>query len=523
MVSNFIANNGKFYPSMIPDNSPAGQITRLINTSANPYPVPAPTAQNELLYIIETVAARKTFSLDQHTPASWTAAYTAKGVVAWNNGGVIKYLVYGQKQINDNTYCGFVAAYNPVADSWAWDMILTDQTPSATINGICELNPAVNGQPVNNANFIIVGNFSSIASTTPIVGSLSGVVKWNSAGILQANFSKPDGTYLVEKIIDGVCSPPTGYTGDCEFVIYGSPLLINDGINPAVDYHNIAFWDKTANVYKTIGGNAADGVDAPVLCAAFQLSYAAPAARLFVGGVFTEATLQGGVEQDTKGIFCCTFTGTSPDAGVNVYLASVQPLQQKAPLPIAVNTIRNAYDPTDGVSIAGEFTSSQGVQNSLLLDNALAAQSIDSQSQPDIINLLVNKGATTDYILSGNSTPNTIYATEGGESASFGGPIIVPVQNNGITWNFAQITGGTTIAYVVVSNNNLFTGKYDAGNEMVLDFSAANLVYADDTNEHTALSAKLLQRYASLTLIGDQANNQWNLMSQVGPITYTDA
>ena len=483
----------KILPQFLPTNAPSASTIRITTTGSAV--IPAPTIQNESLYVIDTAGINSTFTYNQiGIPAGYKNQGSPVPYVNPNDNTKIGYMMYAWKFDGDSppTYRYAVLSWlNPQA-GWT-ELFTTDQ--NRVINIISNVNPHYTdgGKPELADTFLIAGNFTQLGA----VACASGYATYN-----------PQNGTITPYAIGTPLPDPT----ELPYILTPIPAPFGGGFigafrNPA-NYNRIARLQGGA--WSAIAPNT--GMAATDKFGIEVITFDEPNGVLFVGGSFSSFNINGVAAPDSAGIVCIAWDNGTNDWRTNVPLPTIQPLYPYNSS-ISVQDIRLAYDPTQGFFVIGAFQNATAT-------NGFFCKTIGSPVLPiSVPATLVNLSGMAVIGIDQNNWVGTDYQRCFGIDA--GGAVIEFGQGSNCGWNWYW---NAPIATLPLSYwADICWGSFQAGVETTLDFTAANLRYCKSNGvSGLATSVVLTSSYASIFLIGDAEAQPpvWDMVSYTGLLTY---
>lgn len=483
----------KILPQFLPSNAPTASTIRI--TTAGATNIPAPTIQNESLYVIDTAGIDATFTYNSQSIPDGTRNYTSLvPIVNTGDNTKISYLVANWKFVSDSpeTFAYEVSRWNNPSGGWG-GLFQTDD--NKTISCICNVNPHFTdgGKPTPADTFLIVGNFAT----------LGGVACPNGYAVFD-----PVANTITPYVITTAMPDPT----DFPYVMIPLPAVVGGGFiaafrNPA-NYNRIA--RLQGGIWSAIAPNT--GMDATDKNNILTLCFDEPNGILYIGGYFVSFNVNGVAAPNSAGIVALGYNGGTNDWRTNVPLPNIQPLYAYSSN-CGVESITLAYDPTDGIFVIGTFQNATAT-------SAFFSPSIASQIVPlDVPKQLIN---LTGMFLIGIDKNNWVGATEqrcfgvdaGGAVIEFGSGCVA-----GFTWFWNAPIAEEPLSYFAT----IGFGSYQIGTETTLNFTDANLRYCKTNGvSGLATSVVLTSNFASLFVIGDPASSPpvWDMVSNTGLLTF---
>lgn len=532
----------KVLPKYLPDNAPATSVIRI--TDANPVTVPAPTVQNEALTVIDVAGELETFSINPL--ATPPADLTILGVIPYTTPlGELDYIVWGFEPAGGvGQQRGVMYIYSPndaVPANGVWTKrFITDIGVPQRIITVCYYNYATTiseGAIPPNGEYAIYGDFASISDADGAnVVVATQLASWDSGADVATALPLAAGVGFTAPAPQGMIAIPTALSATSKLIFYSSFQIVYN----ATTYQNICIYSIAAGgTIISIGSNANDGQSpAGAGTAIFTCNFDYDN-RLLVGGNFAAFQIGGAVPAgfSTQGIALLTFSAVQPYFDTLVATFVFQTLT-------SVLTIRNVYNGQAGVSndivVCGDFIvdlGGTGTATDIFVGRRLyapaqyfaipLAQSTTVAYEPYAA-LVINQGA---YI-AGNDLAVKNAFTYGIDNAFISGWDSVGGTFDSMFFNwygkginavpprplsfivFQKAAGAGTVAY---------SGSYQAAQQTTITFgggATARYIKASGAVGN-ATQAIIAQQYASFSLIGDLANNIWDVIGEYGTIAFS--
>lgn len=483
----------KVLPQFLPTNAPSASTIRI--TNAGSAIIPAPTIQNESLYVIDTAGINSTFTYNQiGIPAGYTNQGSPVPYVNPNDNTKIGYMMYANKFVSDNppTFAYAVLSWlNPTA---GWTELFTTDN-NHTINVIANVVPHYTdgGKPELADTFLIAGNFTTLGG----VACATGYATYN-----------PQNATITPYAIGTPLPDPT----DIPYLLTPLPAPFGGGWigafkNPA-NYNRIARLQGGA--WSAIAPNT--GMAATDKFGIEVITFDEPNGILFIGGSFSSFDVNGVVAPNSAGIVALAWDNGNTDWRTNVPLPTIQPLYPFNSS-LVVEDIRLSYDPNGGFFVIGSFEQATATNCFFCkgIGNAILPIAIPST----LINLSGNSIIGIDQNnFVGKNYQKCFGVDDGGEIIEFGSGAIT-----GWNWYWDAPIATKPLSYW----GDVGWGSYQAGVQTTLDFGAANLRYCKSNGvSGLATSVVLTSSYASIFLIGDAEAQPpvWDMVSYTGILTY---
>ena len=192
----------KILPRYLPDEAVGANGTiRIVPTTILPLEIPPPTVANQTLTVINNDPTRGSIVVDTNAPypvpsqaspnTYFTAINTTPIKIANDNTGYLVYGVQQDKSVSPNVFTGVVYLYNPVLDTYS---LLISSLGLAGVEGgagfigcIAPLVPQTTGEPLDNASFVMVGNFSQITLYNTATGAVISTTNINQVVVFNSN------------------------------------------------------------------------------------------------------------------------------------------------------------------------------------------------------------------------------------------------------------------------------------------------------------------------------------------------
>jgi hypothetical protein len=503
-------------------------------------PLSAPTVQDEALTVIIS-SGGPTFSVNILPIAMNAPDFpTFNGALPYEtDAGETGYFVYGSNENAGNTI-GYVWTYVPNLGTPPGVWTLIKQTNAdASILGGCQLSPttANGGIPQTNGVYVFCGSFTQVSNPdgSNVLLTPSGLVKYNlGTGVWSALPVPMNAPFLNAS---SVPQPPAEVWGiPYDLIATVGSFLIGFPV-PVTQiggsFGNLMIYDGSGTL-KTLGPNAGDGIinNGNVSCAFDALN------RLWVGGNFASITLNGTVATD-YGIVCLT-DGTGAFDIINTLNSGL--IEKGA---AGVIHVVNSYDASKMV-ICGFFDFQTGGSHSIQgvnlcyygiggLTDLVSGVFAGAELADDVIGALVIDQTT--YVASfKNGSTYSLYGLDNGTSSVFATGLVSPSENM-LNWYFDAINAVTPlplsyINFAYAGNPNppptafrdAFSGSYQTTSiTRVVCQSASTIHHVKPSGAvGDAPSVTIQSNYASISLIGDLANNVWDCIGTTGTIVFND-
>jgi len=483
----------KVLPQFLPTNAPSASTIRITDTGSAI--IPAPTIQNESLYVIDTAGINSTFTYNQiGIPAGYKNQGSPVPYVNPNDNTKIGYMMYAWKFDGDSppTYRYAVLSWLNPQTGWT-ELFTTNQNSNISVIANSATHYGDGGKPELADTFLIVGNFTQLGA----VACPSGYAAYD-----------PQTGTITAYAIGTPLPDPT----DLPYILTPIPVVYGGGWigafrNPA-NYNRIA--RLQAGAWSAIAPNT--GMDATDKFGISVITFDVVRDVLFIGGSFSSFNVNNIAAPNSAGIVCVAWNGGSNDWRTNIPLPTIQPLY-KYNSALNVEDIRLAYDPTEGFFVIGIFQNatatnaffSVGIPNQIL--PITFPSTLSNLSGMAIIGIDQNNWVGTDF-------QRCFGVDAGGAVIEFG-----QGANCGWNWYWDAPIASKPLSYW----GDVCWGSYQAGVETTLDFTAANLRYCKSNGvSGLATSVVLTSSYASIFLLGDANATPpvWDMVSYTGLLTY---
>lgn len=588
----------KILPRYLPDEAVGANGTiRIVPTTILPLEIPPPTIANQTLTIINNDPTRGSVVVDtnasyplptQASPNSFFSAYGTTPIkIANDNTG---YLVYGRiwdKDVSPNTYTGVVYLYNPITD--IFQLLITTLALSTADGGagfigcIAPLVPLTTGEALDNASYVMVGNFSQITLLNPATGGFISTTNINQVVVLNSNLIPAN--YTITSVGFGATdywrtSPnwcigrPSASNANFQFIVGGAttnnPILI---INTAgTQFYGFAIYNTNvgggiASIVPATLGDATSGLYA-------DITLPIPTNANVESGVWTtnnQLALSGNFGNGLIGAttylssYITLITFGAGTAGVSLYTPYLwmnswtEYYAGDLPDSTFMSGLRYVKDPQDGLlTVMGNVIQypSKDVLPYMLIQDDFQGVPINLAHQPFFQDPAGQKFIT---ILAVSDTQYMLgyYSNVGGGVLSALGEIYgcdndtyafkrVSTSSNGkavVEWYYNSNADPTAKPLTIFGFDNFtFTTSVPSG----VSFSAvcsedfginvnfvasveqpipAPLSYAIIENQFAEADGETLglvihQTNATFTCIGDTVGNKWDLVGYTGDITF---
>ena len=532
----------KVLPKYLPDNAPATSVIRI--TDANPVTVPAPTVQNEALTVIDVAGELETFSINQI--ATPPADLTVLGVIPYTTpAGDFQYIVWGYEPDGVGQQRGCLYIYNPndaVPANGIWTKrFITDTGVPQRIIAVCRYNYATTdseGAVPAGAEYAIFGDFGQLsdADGANVVVALQ-LAAWDTAADTAAALPIAAGVGFFDPPPTGMFAIPTALSAVAKLGFI-SPFPIVDSVRT---YQNICLYlTSGGGQFGNIGSNNNDGTFPTAAPAAIFTANMDYDNRLWLGGNFPQFQLGGVVPAgfSTEGMVCLTFSAVQPYFDTIINTGIVYPSFT------SVLSIRNAY--------AGAF----GGDNRLVVCGVFKVNIVGGGTATDIYQIATTYPViayTANPLIQANQVAYEPYASLMIDTSSYIAGNDLALNNNftfGIDNNFVagwDAVGGTyqtmffnwygkginavpprPLSFIVIqktvgAGNVYYSGSYQAAQQTTITFgggATARYIKASGAVGN-ATQAIIAQQYASFSLVGDLANNIWDVIGTYGTIVFS--
>lgn len=524
----------------VPTPVTGGQIQRI--TAAGTTVIPAPTAQNASLQIIDTASGSNTFVYEPGRPCPDTT-FTPGG--AFNNeiNGTYYQVVFG----NTSGGQGQVWLYQPsivVASVGVWTKVIETPVGNNIQSGCCLKVFTQNlGQYGPSTQMVFGGDIADVnwlgyapAIPTMPLGGLFNFFIWDTTivsptiPLLAPNFGasyKIASPYPPGAFLCGVAEP---------YVVPGQELIwimatcgSNNTLNVATPFGSVNF-NGIALFYETGAGfviTPLEGGDilsaAPVVNGIFGASgsqgqYAAQNMTwningdFIVNGGFTSVVIAGAALPNSISVCILSFDLTPGSHNGMVAQAGVVAISNGS----AVN-FRPCYDPNQGYYMSGDFIA--GLTECLAFVSPLfAIERLEQSPVGGTFNAIgLDSGAyvsVLDYDAKMGGLSNGYYTEFG-------------YQQGTLDWFMTKIPT-EPLAFIGFFGKQIYQGYYKTlGAFTTISFNPCKVRYSlPSGSSGLASTATINSTYSSLTLIGDLPPNtappgEWDLVAYTGNISFT--
>lgn len=530
---------GKLLPKYLPNNNPATSVLKI--TQGGNTPIPAPTVNNEQLTIIEQTQGGGQFQVEAYPdpPSPQGEDFVYMGAVPFREGGSEGYFVFGHYQsILGGGIVNGVILKLLIAEPPNWETFATTDA-GTTIWCACQLNPTVadGGRPALAQTYVFHGTFTQITDVesgqqTAVANQL---VSYTEAGgfvalpLTAGNFDNNQGNWSGGLVLVGIPQPLVAACG--EFLIINYTDLVQQGTNLGA----IVIYD--GGLLKRIGGGVGDEIP-QVSSATFDTQN-----RLWICGEFNPAfpPIVNSITLQQRALLCLSAQGGFfPTVVPFPFTINDQPTASSFILAVA-----NSWN---GLSIVINGSGFQVAANggvatgTAYIDVATLVIAkfglIDTIPTNELSDSVMVDGDTyiTAYF---DDNQNFLFGTEAGITATFGKDTYARPQYNPLArvmfWNYVMIAAGigdlcySTFAYSSVDgvDGSLYTGNAGAfvaagGATGVFQNGSKARYIRPDGSAGDAASATFQNSFSTLQLIGDLANNKWDVVGTTGNIVFND-
>ena len=522
----------------VPTPVTGGQIQRI--TAAGTTVIPAPTAQNASLQIIDTASGSNTFVYEPGRPCPDTT-FTPGG--AFNNeiNGTYYQVVFG----NTSGGRGQVWLYEPsivVASVGVWTKMAETIQGNNIQSGSClKIFNQNLGQYGPSQQMVFGGDITDITwyGYAPSLLQLTGLFNffiWDTTivspamPLLAPNFGAgykiaspyPPGAFL--------CGVAEAYVVPGQELVWimatcGSNNTLNVGTPfGSVNFNGIAlFYETGAGIVITPleGGDITSA--APVVNGIFGASgsvgqYAAQNMTwningdFIVNGGFTSVVIAGAALPNSLGVCILSFDLTPGSHNGMVGQAAVVAVGNGS----AVN-FRPCYDPTQGYYMAGDFLAGT-VEGLAFVSPLFAIERLEQSPQGGAINAIgIDSGeyvSVLDYDAKMGGLANGYYTEFG-------------YQQGTLDWFMTKIPT-EPLAFIGFFGKQIYQGYYKTlGAFTTISFNPCKVRYSlPSGSSGLASTATINSVYSSMTLIGDLPPNtappgEWDLVAYTGNISFS--